>query len=96
MADVDRSIKELSRVAKRNAKAFVTIGMGTSRFDTKDGRKKSEVAGVDMDFKFHETVQTRKWWLDTFCAFGWYEDVSAYKNIVQLMIKAGFPQNIPP
>eukprot|EP00240_Pyramimonas_obovata_P004327 CAMPEP_0118935210 /NCGR_PEP_ID=MMETSP1169-20130426/15150_1 /TAXON_ID=36882 /ORGANISM="Pyramimonas obovata, Strain CCMP722" /LENGTH=368 /DNA_ID=CAMNT_0006878207 /DNA_START=198 /DNA_END=1301 /DNA_ORIENTATION=- len=96
MADVDRSIKELTRVSKTNAKAFVTIGMGTSRFDTKEGRKKSEVAGVDMDFKFHETVQTRKWWLDTFCAFGWYEDVAAYKNIVQLMIKAGYPQNIPP
>jgi len=96
MADVDRSVKELARISKPNAKAFMTIGMGTSRFDTKEGRKKSDVAGVDMNFKFHETVQTRKWWLDTFCAFGWYEDVSAYKNIVQAMSQAGFPQNIPP
>mmetsp|Transcript_13325 Transcript_13325/g.18203 ORF Transcript_13325/g.18203 Transcript_13325/m.18203 type:complete len:406 (-) Transcript_13325:121-1338(-) len=96
MADVDRSIKELYRVAKPGAKAFVTIGMGTSRFDTKDGRKKSDVAGFDMSFKFHETVQTRRWWLDTFCALGWYEDFGAYKQIVNHMIKAGYPQNIPP
>ena len=44
-------------MAKAGAHAFITIGMGISRFDTKDGRKKSDVAGFDMDFKFHETVQ---------------------------------------
>jgi len=96
IADVDRSIRELSRVAKPDARAFMTIGMGTSRFDTKEGRKKSDVAGFDMTFKFHETVQTRRWWLDTLCAQGWYEDFNAYKQIVAFMIKAGYPQTIPP
>mmetsp|Transcript_35737 Transcript_35737/g.43135 ORF Transcript_35737/g.43135 Transcript_35737/m.43135 type:complete len:405 (-) Transcript_35737:706-1920(-) len=96
MADVDRSVKELIRIAKPNAKMFFTIGMGPSRFDTKDGRKKSEVAEFAIDFKFHETVQSRKWWLDTFCALGLYEDVQGYKNMVSNMAKLGHPQNIPP
>ena len=41
-------------------------------------------------------LQTRKWWLDTFCQLGWFEDPVAYKEMVANMIKAGFPQNIPP
>lgn len=96
LADVDRSVQELSRVAKKNAKAFVTIGMGSSRFDREDSRKKSDIAGFAMDFKFHETVKSRRWWLDTFCAFGWYEDFTSYKKTVELMEKAGYHQNIPP
>jgi hypothetical protein len=76
--------------------AFVTIGMGTSRFDTKEGRMKSDVAGFDLAFKFHETVQTRKWWMDTFCANGWYEDWPAYNKFVKLMEQNGYPNTLPP
>jgi hypothetical protein len=37
------------------------------------GRKKSAVAAISTKFKFHETVKPRQWWIDTFCAHGFYE-----------------------
>jgi hypothetical protein len=35
-----------------------------------EGRRKSAVAAISTQFKFHETVKPRQWWIDTFCAHG--------------------------
>lgn len=94
-ADIDRSINELSRVAKPGANAFITVGQSTSRFDTADGRKKSAVAQISTKFKFHETVKPRQWWLDTFCAHGWFADDDAYMHMVKTSNEGGLSRPPP-
>ena len=94
-ADIDRSINELSRVAKPGAIAFITVGQSTSRFDTADGRKKSAVAQISTKFKFHETVKPRQWWLDTFCAHGWFADDDAYIHMVKTSNEGGLSRPPP-
>ena len=94
-ADIDRSINELSRVAKPGASAFITVGQSTSRFDTADGRKKSAVAQISTKFKFHETVKPRQWWLDTFCAHGWFADDDAYIHMVKTSNEGGLSRPPP-
>ena len=94
-ADVDRSINELSRVAKPGAAAFITVGQSTSRFDTAQGRAKSAVAAISTKFKFHETVKPRQWWIDTFCAHGFYEDPSAYMTMVKMANEGGLSRPPP-
>ena len=94
-ADIDRSINELSRVAKPGANAFITVGQSTSRFDTADGRKKSAVAQISTKFKFHETVKPRQWWLDTFCAHGWFADDDAYMHMVKTSNEGGLSRPQP-
>mmetsp|Transcript_31141 Transcript_31141/g.77507 ORF Transcript_31141/g.77507 Transcript_31141/m.77507 type:complete len:392 (+) Transcript_31141:217-1392(+) len=94
-ADVDRSINELSRVAKPGANAFITVGQSTSRFDTPEGRKKSAVAAISTKFKFHETVKPRQWWIDTFCAHGFYEDPKAYMTMVKMANDGGLSRPPP-
>jgi len=94
-ADIDRSINELSRVAKLGATAFITVGQSTSRFDTKEGRQKSAVAAISTQFKFHETIKPRQWWLDTFCAHGFYEDPKAYLQMVKMANEGGLSRPPP-
>ena len=94
-ADVDRSINELSRVARPGAAAFITVGQSTSRFDTAEGRKKSAVATISTKFKFHETVKPRQWWIDTFCAHGFYEDPKAYMTMVKMANEGGLSRPPP-
>lgn len=94
-ADIDRSINELSRVAKPGAAAFITVGQSTSRFDTAEGRKKSAVATISTKFKFHETVKPRQWWIDTFCAHGFYEDPKAYMTMVKMANEGGLSRPPP-
>jgi 2-polyprenyl-3-methyl-5-hydroxy-6-metoxy-1,4-benzoquinol methylase len=94
-ADIDRSINEISRVAKPGANAFITVGQSTSRFDTDAGRKKSAVAQISTKFKFHETVKPRQWWLDTFCAHGWFADDDAYMHMVKTSNEGGLSRPPP-
>jgi len=94
-ADIDRSINEISRVAKPGAGAFITVGQSTSRFDTAEGRKKSAVAAISTQFKFHETVKPRQWWIDTFCAHGFYEDPRAYMMMVRMANEGGLSRPPP-
>lgn len=65
--NVDPVINEATRVAKKGAMMVFALAK------TLDG-----TADVDGD----ETYQSRRWWMDTFCAHGWVEDREGYRKLI--------------
>jgi len=66
--NVDPVINEATRVAKKGAMMVFALAK------TLDGG--SPVGDED------ETYQTRRWWMDTFCAHGWVEDREGYRKLI--------------